>query len=156
MTTTARRPVTQRAAGHYTTRDHTVTGTPAQLANILANHRTAGTLVAMTPPQPVGDRMQMLIRIREYQPTPATRITSAGQTARTPARRPRRGTRIAVMVTATTATLGGLAAVVAYLLGQLVEFITAHAGLILGALVLAAILAIAAGRGTGRKHCPGC
>jgi hypothetical protein len=47
--------------------------------------------------------------------------------------------------------------VAAYLIGQLVELIAAHAGLVLGVLALAALLAgLTAGRGSGRRHCPGC
>jgi hypothetical protein len=155
-TTRPRRPVTQHAAGNYINRDHTVTGTPAQLANIVANHRNAGTLVALTAPHSVGDRFQVIIRLREYQPTrPTARVTSVGQHARTPLRRPRR-TRIAVTVTAITSTAAGLVAVAAYLIGQLVELIAAHAALILGVLALATILAALAARGSSRRHCPGC
>jgi hypothetical protein len=150
MTThTTRRPATERPAGHYINRDHTVTGTPTQLANIVANHRNAGTLVALTEPRRVGDRFQVDIRLREYQPTrPTARVIRI--------RRSRR-TRIAVIVTAITATATGLVAVAAYLIGQLVEFVTAHAGLILAVLALAAILAAAVSRrSSGRRHCPGC
>ncbi|MEU7908984.1 hypothetical protein [Actinoplanes sp. NPDC049118] len=154
-TTRPRRPVTERAAGHYLNRDHTVTGTPAQLADIVANHRNAGNLVAMTAPRPVGDRLQVLIRVREYQPTqPTMRVTSVGERTRT--RRPGR-TRIAVMVTAITGTAAGLLAVAAYLIGQLVELIAAHAAQIGSVLALAAVLAALAARNSGRRrHCPGC
>jgi hypothetical protein len=159
MTTNIRtgRPVTDRAAGRYINRDHTVTGTATQLANIVANHRTAGTFAGMSAPRPVpGGLFQVVIRLREYQP--ADRVTSAGQYARTRIRRPRRRTRIAVIVTAVTGTAAGLLAVAAYLLGQLVELVAAHAGLILAVLALAAILATAAARrsSSSRRHCPGC
>jgi hypothetical protein len=152
------RPVTQRAAGHYINRDHTVTGTPAQLANIVANHRKAGTLVALTAPRPVpGDRLQVVIRLREYRTTrPTVRVTSVGEQARTRVRRSRR-TRIAVIVTTITGAVTGLIAAAVYLIGQLVELIAAHAALILGVLALAAILAgLTAHRTTRRRHCPGC
>ncbi|MCO8271531.1 hypothetical protein M1L60_13105 [Actinoplanes sp. TRM 88003] len=161
MTTHTRtgRPVPHRAAGHYITRDHTVTGTPDQLANIVANHRNAGTLVALTPPRPVpGDRLQVVIRIREHQTNRRTvRVTSVGEHVRTRVRRSRR-TRIAVIVTTITGTAAGLIAVAAYLIGELVELIAAHAGVILSVLALAAILAALAARSTGRRrrHCPGC
>jgi hypothetical protein len=47
--------------------------------------------------------------------------------------------------------------VAAYLIGQLVGLIAAHAGLVLGVLALAALLAASATRRrTGRRHCPGC
>jgi VIT1/CCC1 family predicted Fe2+/Mn2+ transporter len=147
------RPVTQRPAGHHILRDHTVTGTASQLATLVAHHRNAGTLVALTAPRPVtGDRFQVVIRLRERVPArPTVRVTPAGGHART-LRRSRR-TRTAVIVTAITGTIAGLVAVAAYLIGQLVELIAAHAALILGVLVLAAIAALAA-RGSGRRHCP--
>lgn len=155
MTTTIRtgRPVTARAAGHYIHRDHTITGTPTQLANIVANHRHAGTLVAMTAPRPLtGDRFQLVIRVREPQQTTPTATVIGGNV------RVSRRTRIAVIATAVTGAVAGLVAVAAYLLGQLVELITAHAGLILAVLAPAAILTTAAARrsSSGRRHCPGC
>jgi len=158
-TTRTRRPAAERAAGHHTTviGDHTVTGTLAQLANIVANHRNAGTLVALTAPRPVtGDLFQVVIRLREHAPAqPTMRVTSVGEHARTRIRRPRRRTRFAVIVTAITGTVAGLLTV-AYLLGQLVELIATHAASILGVLVLVAILAgLGSGR-SGRRHCPGC
>jgi hypothetical protein len=161
MTTHTRpgRPVTELAAGHHTIlRDHTVTGTPAQLANIVTNHRNAGTLVGLTAPRSVpGDRFEVVIRLREYQTTqPTVRVTSVGDHARTRIRRSRR-TRIAVIVTTVTGTVAGLLAVAAYMVGQLVELIAAHAAPILGVLALAAILAALTARGSGRRrHCPGC
>jgi VIT1/CCC1 family predicted Fe2+/Mn2+ transporter len=160
-TTRPGRPVTPRAAGHHTTvlRDHTVTGTPAQLANLIANHRNAGILVALTAPRPVtADLFQVVIRLRETTPTrPLARVTSVGAYARTRARRSRR-TRLAVIVTAITGTTAGLLAVTAYLLGQLVELIVAHAAVVLTALALAAVLAGLTGhrRASRRRHCPGC
>lgn len=160
MTTYTRtgRPVTARATGHYLHRDHTVTGTPAQLANLVANHRNAGTFVAMTAPRPItGNRFQVIIRLREPQPTtPAATATALGERTRSHVRVSRR-TRIAAVIAAVTGTLAGLVAVAAYLLGQLVELIAAHAGPILAVLALAAILAGLTTRSrTGRRHCPGC
>jgi hypothetical protein len=80
-----------------------------------------------------------------------------GEYARTYAR-PTRRTRIAVIATAITGTVAGLLAATAYLIGQLVEFIAAHAAQILGVLVLAVILAAATASrsNTSRRHCPGC
>jgi hypothetical protein len=155
-TTRPGRPVTPRAAGHTIVRDHTVTGTATQLANLIANHRNAGTLVALTAPRPVGERFQLVIRLREFQTSRLTaRAASVGEHARIRVPRPRR-TRVAVIVAATTGTIAGLVAVAAYLLGQLVELITAHAVPILGVLALTAILAgVCSGR-SGRRHCPGC
>ncbi len=71
--------------------------------------------------------------------------------------RNRRRTRIAVIATTVTGAVAGLLTAAAYLLGQLVELIAAYAGLILGVLALAAILAgLTARRSSGRRHCPGC
>ena len=88
---------------------------------------------------------------------PTVRVTSVSEHARTRTRRPRR-TRIAVIVTTITGTAVGLLAVAAYLIGQLVELIAAHAAQVIGVLVLAAILAALAARrkSSGRRHCPGC
>jgi hypothetical protein len=156
---TTGRPVTPRAAGHHLIiRDHTVTGTATQLANIVANHRNAGTLIAMTAPRPVtGDRLQVVIRIRELRSSrPPVRVTSVGAHATMRAVRSRRRRRVPV-ITAVVGAAAGLLAVTAYLVGQLVELIAAHAGLILGVLALAALLAgRTARRGSGRRHCPGC
>lgn len=142
---------------HTIVRNHTVTGTATQLANLVVNHRTAGTLVAMTTPRRVGhDRFQVVIRLREYQPArPTITVTSVGEHTRT--QRSRR-TRIAVIVTAVTGVLTGIATAVAYLIGQLVELIAVHASAILGVLALVAILAAAAAlrSSSGRRHCPGC
>lgn len=153
-TNPSRRPANERAAGGYINRDHTVTGTPDQLANLVANHRNAGTLVAMTAPRPVtDDRFQVIIRIRE--PRPTTPATPASEFIRTRTRRPRR-IRPAVIATTAAGTVAGLLAAAAYLLGQLVEFIAAHAALIIGALVVIALLALAGLLRTSGRHCPGC
>jgi hypothetical protein len=157
-TTRSGRPVTERAAGPYVIRDHTLVGTATQLANLVVSHRNAGTLVTLTPPRPVtGDRFQLVIRLVERVPArPTVRVTSVGEHARTRIRRPRR-TRIVVIATTITGTVAGLVAVAAYLIGQLVELIAAHAALILGVLALAATLAgLCARRSSGRRHCPGC
>jgi hypothetical protein len=151
------RPVTQWAAGRHILRDHTVTGTATQLANLIANYRDAGTLVALTAPRRVtADLFQVVIRLREPVPArPAIRVTSVGEHAHTRVKRLRR-TRV-VVVTTVTATITGLAAVAAYLIGQLVELIAAHAALIVGVLALVALLAgLCSGRSGHRRHCPGC
>lgn len=153
----AGRRVTSRAAGpDY--RDHTVTGTATQLANLVANHRSAGTLVAMTAPRPVtADRFQVVIRLRRPASAgPTVRVTSIDDHVGTRTRPPRQRTRIAVIAATVTGTITGLLAVAAYLLGQLVELITGHAAPILGVLALAALLAGLTARRSGRRHCPGC
>jgi hypothetical protein len=157
MTTTPRtgRPVTDRGAGHYITHPHTVTGTAAQLANILNNHRNAGTLIAVGKPRPMTDgRFEVVIRLREFGPTrPTIRVTLVGDHARTSIRRPRRKRTTIIAVTGTAV---GLITVAVYLIGQLVELIATHLAAVL-ALALAAILATAVRRRSAtRRHCPGC
>jgi hypothetical protein len=131
-------------------RDHTIVGTPAHIGNVLANHTRTGTLVAATAPRPATtnpDDPRVLIRVRLRAAPPLTRTNRlrAG-------RQTRRITAIAV--TATAAVTGVLAAT-AYLLGVLVEFVTAHPAQIGGVLVVLAILG-ALGSRTTRRHCPGC
>jgi hypothetical protein len=148
-------PVTDRSAGHYITHPHTVTGTAAQLTNILDNHRNAGTLVSVGKLRPTTDGLfEVVIRLREFRSTrPTIRVTSVGQYARTSIRRPRRKRTTTIAVTGTAV---GLITVAVYLIGQLVELIATHIGVILAVLALAAILAAARRRSTSRRHCPGC
>jgi uncharacterized membrane protein (UPF0136 family) len=138
----------------------TVVGTPTQLANVITNHRTAGTLIAAGRPSALAynpGRYQLRIRLREPGPArPMVRVTSVDQYAKTRAVGSRRRSRVPV-ITAVVGVVAGLLAVAAYLIGQLVELITAHAGLVLGVLALAALLAATATRRrSGRRHCPGC
>jgi hypothetical protein len=146
----------------YRRREHatTVVGTPTQLANVITNHRTAGTLIAAGRPFALPNnpgRYQIRIRLREPGPArPPVRVTSTGEHTTMRATRPRRRNRVP-MVTAVVGVVAGLLAVAAYLIGQLVGLIAAHAGLVLGVLALAALLAATATRRrTGRRHCPGC
>jgi hypothetical protein len=142
-------------------RDHFITGTPAQLAAIWNNHRQAGTLITWLKPRLLDDgSYQMMLRLRTAPPDTrpqATRPAQVSVAAPSAYQRPRLFGRKAVIVTAIAGTIAGLLAAVAYLLGKLVELITAHAALILGVLALAAIIAAAtARRSSGRRHCPGC
>ncbi|MFI5491354.1 hypothetical protein [Actinoplanes sp. NPDC051859] len=149
---------TPPAGSRLVVRDHTITGTASQLANLIANHRSAGTLVALTAPRPVtDDRYQIIVRLREPAPTrSAVRVASVSAYTRTRVRSTHPKLRVAVIATAVAGATAGFLAAVAYLLGQLVEFVTAHAGPILGVLALALIGAgLFAGR-SGRRHCPGC
>jgi hypothetical protein len=132
-------------------RDHTVTGTPDQLARLIAHHATAGTLVAATAPRPLADgRSRIILRLRDTAPA----TTSARPVRLT--RRPRRTGRIAALALTATGVITGLLAAVAYVLGQLVEFITAHATAIAGIGIALAVLAALAARTSTRRHCPGC
>jgi hypothetical protein len=147
-----------KATVHYIHRDITVPGTPTQLANIIANHRRKGTFVGVTDAVPLtAGRTQITLRLREPQASrPGTRVTAASEHARARVRRPRQ-TRTTVIVAAVVGTAAGLIAVAAYLFGQLVELIAAHAGMVLGVLALAAVLAAAAHRrSSNRRHFPGC
>jgi lysylphosphatidylglycerol synthetase-like protein (DUF2156 family) len=154
MTTTPTRRSVRTVSTRYA--DHTIVGTPAQVANVLANHTTAGTLIAVSAPRPAttnptDPRIQVRVRLH-------TTTTTAVATAST---RPRRtkGIRKAIALAATaTGVVTGLLAVVAYLTGQLVAFLTAHAATIVGAVTVLAIAAALLLKSTGgsNRHCPGC
>jgi hypothetical protein len=139
-----------------------VVGTADQLANLIANHRTAGTLITAGRPLPVPDRpghYQLRIRLREHMSArPTTRIISAGPSPDARDRRLHRRTRIAATIMAITGTIATLAATAAYLLGQLVELITEHLAVILGVGVLVVLLLAALGRvgACPGIHCSGC
>jgi hypothetical protein len=145
-------PTGRHAPAAY--RHHVLTGTPQQVANVLANHHTAGTLVAATAPRPApGRQVWVRITIRETPPAP-NQIPPTVRRIR--AHRPPR--RAAALVAAITAPVVGALTAVAYLAGQLVEWATAHAATIAGVALLATLIA-AALRGTagrGKRHCPGC
>ena len=140
---------TQIPAARYT--DHTVTGTPVQLANLLANHTAAGTLVAATAPRPAAaGTCRIILRLRDTAPP-----TSRPRTIRVNRRNRRTGRIVALAATAAGVVTGVLAAV-AYLLGQLIEFITAHAAAIAGVALVLGVIAALAARTSNRRHCPGC
>jgi hypothetical protein len=76
-------------------RDHTVVGNPDQLANLIANHTTAGTLLGISAPQPRQDgRLAVVLRLRDTTPQLPTRqrehraapVTRTHRPARSPAR----------------------------------------------------------------------
>jgi hypothetical protein len=146
-------------------REFHVYGPADQLRQLVHLHAHAGTLVHATAPAPTtGDRAMVQMRVRNSIVTggaprplpPGMHFTEQPAPAQTTTGSNRR-TRTAVIITAITGTTAGLVAA-AYLLGQLVELITAHAGLILAVLALAATLAVTAvrRRSSGRRHCPGC
>jgi hypothetical protein len=149
-------------------RDHTVIGAPDQLANLLANHRTAGTLIAATAPRLAADgRYRIRVRLRDTAAPAATglpiQVISVDQPvtsrARPRTRLTRRAVAMAVTVTVTvTGVTAGVLTGVAYLMGELVKFIAAHAGLIVGVLAVIAVIAafLVHINGSGRRHCPGC
>jgi hypothetical protein len=151
LTDTATTPTGRYAPAAY--RHHILTGTPQQVANVLARHHHAGTLAAASAPRPAPDRQVWVrITIRETAPAP----TPPPPTARRI--RIRRPGRAAALVAAIAAPIVGILAVAAYLFGQLVEWATAHAATLAGLALLAALIAAALG-GTGRhgkRHCPGC
>ena len=159
MTTHTTRTYQPQTAGNFFIRKHSITGTPAQLANIVTNHNNAGTLVGISELRPLsGGRLNMVIRLRETQKArPNVRVTSAGEYARTRTQQNRRSRRTRTTILAITGTLVGLAAVAAFLIGQLVELIATHAAVSLGVFLALVFTAMAARRrSSSRRHCPGC
>jgi hypothetical protein len=152
MTTNRTRPrVVRPAVGH---RDHTVIGTADQVANVLANHSHAGTLIAVANPGTLSDgRVAVIARIATTTspPThpPASNVSPPAQ---------RRWLRIGAIAAAVAAPIVGVTAAIAYLIGAVVTFIAEHAAALAGLAVLAALIAaVLRGRsGNGRRHCPGC
>jgi hypothetical protein len=143
-TTTAIRP------GVY---DHAVTGTAGQLAALLRHHTSAGTLVAATAPRRLPDgRCSIILRLRT-NPAARRRVTRPATPVRT-----RRTGRIAALVLAIAGAAAGLLTAIAWLLGQLVAFLTAHAAALAGvAIALVAIIAALGRAGVCPGiHCPGC
>ncbi len=151
---------------HGDARDFHIAGPLTDLQVLIAVHTAAGTLVHATAPRPAGTPGYAVarLRLRHVTHTSGTPLPfppgyrPAGQPlASTPGIPVRNRSRIAVIATTIVGAVAGLLTAAAFLLGQLVELITAHAGLILGVLALAAILTgLAARRGSGRRHCPGC
>ena len=130
----------------------TVVGLPEQVANVIRNHRAAGTLIAMTVPRPVSATdPRIRVAIRLATPLPAIRT----RPATTVTRRVPRGLGLAAAITAAALVV---IAVGAWLVAQVVAFITAHAAVIVGAIVLAAIAAglLITATASGKRHCPGC
>jgi hypothetical protein len=131
-------------------------------------HAHAGTLVNATAPTPATGQATLRMRVRNsiitaqgprplpdgYRiagPPAAIRHNNTAHTGRT-----HQPPSTALIVTGLISGTVALAAA-AYLIGQLIELIAAHAAQIIGALVLLAIIAALAARGSGRRrHCPGC
>ncbi|MGS2616575.1 hypothetical protein ACVCAH_18915 [Micromonospora sp. LZ34] len=142
-------------------RDHTLIGSPEQVANVIRNHHSAGTLVSMTAPRPVSatdPRVRVALRLVDTTAGPCpVRVTSL-RTHITDRVRPhrRRRTRrvIAITTTAATAMVAGLIAAVVYLVAFLID----HAAIIAGLLAVAALIlaALHGTTGSGKRHCPGC
>ncbi|RZU72018.1 hypothetical protein EV384_0357 [Micromonospora kangleipakensis] len=148
-------------------RDTTLIGLPEQVANVIRNHHTAGTLVAVTAPRsvsPTDPRVRVVVRLVDdtTTATPPVRVTSlrthiTNRVQHTQRRRTRRRIVIAATVTAAVVVIG-LAVALVYLVGHLVAFLVDNAALIAGLLAIAALI-LAALRGTtgsGKRHCPGC
>jgi hypothetical protein len=132
-------------------RDHTVIGTPAQIATLIANHTAAGTLVAATAARPLpshDDRVRVHLRL-----APTARSASPRRTVHIGPR----GRRLIALAVAAAGAAAGATTAAAFLVGQLIEFITAHAALIVGVLAVAALAAaVIRSLLTTRRHCPGC
>jgi hypothetical protein len=149
-------------------RDHTLIGLPDQVANVIRNHHTAGTLISLSAPAPVSatdPRIRVALRLVDTTapttgPDPVrvaslrTHITDRVRPYRT--RRTRRV--IAITTAAATVAAAAVIGLVAYLVAQLVAFIAAHLALIVGVVLLVAIATAFLLRtgGDRRRHCPGC
>ncbi len=151
MTTTARRSARTVPARYA---EHTIVGTPAQVANVLAHH-TTGTLIAMSAPRPATTHptdSRIQIRVRLHTTTSAPGVTASIRPPRTTGVR-----KVIALVVTAAGVVTGLLAVAAYLIGQLVAFVTAHAATIAGVLVAGAAAALLArSTGASKRHCPGC
>jgi hypothetical protein len=146
-------------------RDHTLIGLPEQVANVIRNHHSAGTLVSMTAPRPVSatdPRVRVELRLVDANPAPVNRpvrTTSLGGhiLGLVQPSRKRRTRRVIAITIATTTAIAGLIAVAVYLVGQLVAFLADHAAIIAGLLAVAAAITALLSRTSSRKrHCPGC
>jgi hypothetical protein len=161
--------------------DLTITGTPAEVDQLLRIARASGRLIAATsarPISPTDPRHRRTVRlapttgttpIRRHVPTrhpaPARRPTPAPRRPNrpiptTPPQRPRRSRlRIAIITTAvlgvTTLVVGLVYALIA-LVTAAVTAITAAVPYLLGGLVIAALISIAVASTGGGRHCPGC
>ncbi|MET8353460.1 MULTISPECIES: hypothetical protein [unclassified Micromonospora] len=141
-------------------RDHTLIGLPEQVANVIRNHHSAGTLVSMTAPRPVSPtdpRIRVALRLVDTTAGPRpVRVTSPRThiTDRARPRRVRRTRRVIAITTAAGTVLAGVIAAVAYL----VAFLADHAAIIAGLLAVAALIlaALRGCTGSGKRHCPGC
>jgi hypothetical protein len=155
-----RPPGSGRRTASVRYRDHTVIGTPAQILNVIANHRAAGTLIAVDPPETVSadHAVRVRMRLRDTPPAPTPGMPSAAHPAGWPTHRRSRLGRISAVVLAVAAPVLGVVAAAAYLIGRLVEWVTAHPATLAGAAAVAAIITATLLRGTGRgnRHCPGC
>jgi hypothetical protein len=160
--------------------DHTVIGTPNHVANLIANHTTAGTLLAVSRlvPLPNNDgRVAVKLRLRDTTPAPpqrpalpaafraraVTRPTPAPAehgaaspevdyklTIRVRSSRSRHRRRILTIAAVAAVTVSTIVALAGYLLAQLVALIATHAAALLGVLG-AVLLALAVLRGGGGR-----
>ncbi|RQW98679.1 hypothetical protein [Micromonospora globispora] len=143
-------------------RDHQLIGLPEQVANVIRNHHSAGTLISLSAPRPVSPtdpRIRVALRLVDTT-TPApgprpVRVTSLRThiTDRVRHHRIRRPRRVIAITTAAATAVAGLITAVVYLVAFLVD----HAAIIAGLLaVTALILAALRSSGSGKRHCPGC
>jgi hypothetical protein len=156
-------PVRSRIVGeHGDARDFHITGPITDLQALIAVHAAKGTLVHATAPQPYGPtdaatRLRLRNVIHGTVPVPYPHAYRPTPTPGTPVPPSPNHLRAAVIAVTISGALAGLLSVAAFLLGQLVELIVAHAVQILGGLALVALIAaLVARRGSGRRHCPGC
>jgi hypothetical protein len=164
--TTRTAPLTTSPVPYF---DHTVVGTPDQVAAVIRRHHQAGTFIAMAAPQPVAPA-DPRIRVRIHlHATTVRRVPATVHTRPAPVRSTHNPTagfspqarthqRLGIALTIAAALIGLVFAV-----GYLVARLTAEA-LTNAAVTLAGFAAVAAittallrsvGSG-GKRHCPGC
>ncbi len=136
MTTTARPRYSPRGY-----RDRTIIATPAEIAAAIYRHSTDGTFIAAGTPQPIGPadrRYRVTIRVGNA----AHAVIFARHDRVIRSRQQTRGRLVQRFATSAGITFGaivGVAAVAAYLVGQLVELYTRHAPAILAARIAVAL-----------------
>jgi hypothetical protein len=137
--------------------DRTVVGTPTEITTVLAAAQATGRLVYASAPRPMpaGDpRVSVAVRVLDRSPTVARAPARPAVIARTPRRRLKRPTVVAMAVTAILPVLIGLG----YAIVLLVQTVIALIPAILGVLFILALLWFALGRAGACPgvHCPGC
>jgi hypothetical protein len=142
-----------------TYQDHTVVGTPQELATILQTNLANGRLIAATAPRPMppGDpRMQIQIRLHTTTVAP---YPDAYRVPADPWPAPVRPARTRAWVAPTVAILGGLAviATLAVLTVLVIHAILTHLAVLIGLAVVVVVLALVLGASAcPGLHCPGC
>ena len=132
-----------------------VVDSPAAVRTYLENAARRGRLVSAAPAQRIAPG-QVRVDVVVWEPAPAAR--TAVRPAERPAQRRTRSRRYAGPALAVTAALAALAALGA-VLALALQWVAAHAAVIVGCAVVLVALALMLRRKTGvcmGLHCPGC